>query len=288
MDEVDGDTLNGEFSLTQEDFHHLADVLHAETGIALDPGKTSLVYARLAKRLRALNLTSFDSYNAHVSTSAQERRLMIEALTTNVTRFFREAHHFEHLAVEVLPKLFDHAQRGGRVRLWSAGCASGEEPYSIALTILALLPDATKYDIKILATDIDTQVLRQGERGQYPEGAIARIEPALRERWMTRERDDAGAPVWGVGEEMRALVNFRAASLLGDWPMKGPFQVIFCRNVVIYFDEALRDEVSNKMERLLTPGGYLYVGHSERLKESGENLQLVGTSSYRKPGSLVQ
>lgn len=284
----DLDFTDGEFAFTSADFLRLAEILRAETGIALDHGKMTLVYSRLAKRLRTLGLTSFRGYCALISAEAGagERRLMIESLTTNVTRFFREAHHFDQLAAEVLPDLIAEARQGGRVRLWSAGCSSGEEPYSLALTVLALLPDASRYDIKILATDIDTQILRQGQEGRYPNAAVARIDPALRERWMTCDDAVAGAPAWRVGEEMRALVSFRAANLLGDWPMKGPFQVIFCRNVVIYFDEALRDDVLNRMGALLAPGGYLYVGHSERLKPSVSDLRFVALSTYRRPGDL--
>lgn len=289
-DELTNDFTNGEFPFTQADFRQLAEILHAETGIALDHGKMPLVYSRLAKRLRKLGLTSFENYHSHVSTraGAGERRLMVEALTTNVTRFFREAHHFEHLAAKVLPALVTEARQGGRVRLWSAGCSTGEEPYSMALTVLALLPEAQRYDIKILATDIDTQVLERGRRGQYPNSAVTRIDPALLERWMIREDDAAGATAWRAGDEMRALVSFRTANLLGDWPMKGPFQVIFCRNVVIYFDEAFRDEVLNKMTALLSPGGHLYVGHSERLKASDDDLQFVGLSTYRRLGDAPQ
>lgn len=289
-DEADHDFAGGEFPFTQADFRRLAEILYAETGIVLDRGKMPLVYARLAKRLRALGQPSFESYQAFISTrsGAAERRAMIEALTTNVTRFFREAHHFEHLAVEVLPELFAEARQGGRVRLWSAGCASGEEPYSMALTVLALLPDAPRYDIKILATDIDTQVLGVGRRGEYSDRAVARIDPGLREQWMIRDEAAPGAATWRAGDEMRALVSFREANLLGEWPMKGPFQVIFCRNVVIYFDEILRDEVLHKMTKLLAPGGLLYVGHSERLKTDDNDLQFVGSSSYQRPKSPSQ
>lgn len=281
------DFADGEFPLTLADFRRLAEILQAETGIALDEGKTPLVYSRLAKRLRALGLRSFGAYLGHISThaGAAERRLMIEALTTNVTRFFREAHHFEHLAAEVLPPLIAEARRGGRVRLWSAGCSSGEEPYSLALTVLDLLPDASRYDIKILATDVDTQVLSRGQAGRYNNGAVARIDPGLRDRWMIADDAADGGSAWLAGPEMRGLVGFRKANLLGAWPMKGPFQVIFCRNVVIYFDEILRDAVLAKMTALLSPGGHLYVGHSERLKLGGTELQLVGLSTYRRPES---
>jgi chemotaxis protein methyltransferase CheR len=278
------DFAEGEFPFTRSDFRKLAEMLRAEAGIALDVGKMPLVYSRLAKRLRGLGLKSFESYYAYILThaGADERRRMIEALTTNVTRFFREAHHFEHLAAEVLPELIERARQGERVRLWSAGCSSGEEPYSMALSLLALLPDASRYDLKILATDVDTQVLAQGRLGRYPDTAVARIDPALRERWMVRDEAASGASAWRAGEEMRALVSFRAANLLGDWPMTGPFQVIFCRNVVIYFDEALRDEVLSRMTGLLSPGGHLYVGHSERLKDADGDMRFIGLSTYRR------
>ena len=280
----------GEFPFTVADFRNLAEILLGETGITLDEGKMPLIYARLSRRLRALGLESFQRYCTLVSThaGAGERRLMIESLTTNVTRFFREAHHFEHLAAEVLPQLVEDARRGGRVRLWSAGCSSGEEPYSIALTVLSLLPDARRYDLKILATDVDTQMLACGLTGRYPSSATSRIDPALRERWMSRAADFDETGDWLVGDDMRALVDFRAANLIGDWPMKGPFQVIFCRNVIIYFDETTRDQVLSKMVPRLAPGGRLYLGHSERIKPADGDLRFVGPSTYRRSGGTAR
>jgi chemotaxis protein methyltransferase CheR len=283
-DDLNHDFSEGEFPFKPADFDNLANILRNETGIVLDRGKMPLVYSRLAKRVRATGLNSFKQYHAHISTHAGlgEHRLMIEALTTNVTGFFREALHFEHLAAQVLPALITEARQGGRVRLWSAGCSSGEEPYSIALTILSLFPDAARYDLKILATDIDTQVLAAGRAGRYSDAAAARIDPTLRARWMVREEAGGDLDGWRAGPEMQTLVSFRTANLLGDWPMKGPFQVIFCRNVVIYFDETLRDEILNKMTRLLCAGGHLYVGHSERLKTGDDALRFVGPSTYRR------
>ena len=182
----DGAAGEREFAFTRDDFADLAGILQAEAGIVLERSKAPLVYSRLSRRLRALGFASFRQYRAHISTSAGagERRLMLEALTTNVTRFFREAHHFEHLRASVLPSLLAGAQRGRRVRLWSAGCSSGEEPYSIALTVLSLLPDATRYDIRILATDIDRHVLEEGARGRYSRAALAKAPAPLRERWL--------------------------------------------------------------------------------------------------------
>ena len=268
-------------ALSERDFLRLAELLHDEAGIVLDASKRPLVYARLSRLLRALHLTSFEAYCDIIATEdgIAERRRMIEALTTNVTRFFREAHHFDHLKTKVLPRMIAAARKGQRIRLWSAGCSTGEEPYSIALTVLDALPDAAQFDIRVLATDIDTDVLCKGDEGRYPETAVARIEPALRDRWLVPEADRAW---WRVGAELRALVTFRAANLMGEWPMRGPFQVIFCRNTVIYFDPATCKDIWQKMFSRLAPGGFLYVGHSERMPLPAAQFSPAGLSTYRR------
>ncbi len=278
------DLGHGEFTFSQEDFQDLADIVHAESGIALEAGKAQLVYARLAKYLRRLGLTSFRDYHDVVSqpAGAAERLLMIEALTTNVTRFFREKHHFTHLVEQVLPGLLDRARRGERVRLWSAGCSSGEEPYSIALAILSLMPDAPRMDIKVLATDINTSMLGAGRAGVYPASAGDYIDPALRERWMDRQTV-SGETSLVVGDAMRALVSFRSANLIDDiWPMRGPFQVIFCRNVLIYFAPSTREQVLEKLVSHLSPEGHIYVGHSERVPPGTLDLNYVGLTAYQR------
>ncbi|MGH6955251.1 MAG: CheR family methyltransferase, partial [Caulobacteraceae bacterium] len=161
--------VEGDFLFTANDFRRIAALLHEGAGIALPQTKATLVYSRLAKRLRALGLESFRDYCALVSgdDGADERQQMIVALTTNVTRFFREPHHFDHLANAVLPPLLEGARRGAAVRIWSAGCSNGQEAYSIALTILSLMPDAAERDVRVLATDIDTKMLAQGRAGEY-------------------------------------------------------------------------------------------------------------------------
>ena len=267
--------------LSERDFLQLVQLVHEEAGIVLDAGKRPLVYARLSRRLRALNLTSFDAYCSLVAAEdgKAERRRMVEALTTNVTRFFREAHHFDHLTTTALPRMIAAARQGQRIRLWSAGCSSGEEPYSIALTVLNALPNASQFDIRVLATDIDTEMLRRGVEGRYPEPVVARIEPALRDRWFAPEADGAG---WQVGSALRALVTFRAANLIGEWPMRGPFQAIFCRNTVIYFDPATCKDIWQKMFARLAPGGFLYVGHSERMPLPTTQFSPAGLSTYQR------
>jgi len=273
--------LDTEFPFTNKDFERLACILRAETGIILEPAKMPLLYARLVKRVRGLGLSSFDDYCVYIAAAAgaEERQRMLEALTTNVTRFFREPHHFEHLKKRVLPALIAEAYSGKRVRLWSAGCSSGEEPYSIALTILSVMPDAARCNLKILATDIDNDVLQRGRRGIYREAALAPIAPELRSRWFVRSEIDGA---WKVGPELRSLVAFRNSNLVGSWPMKGPFQTIFCRNTVIYFDEDARTQIWNKMAALLSPGGHLYVGHSERMPPGADRLRPVALTVFRR------
>lgn len=273
----------GEFAFTREDFAVIARTLYDEAGIHLPPGKASLVYSRIAKRLRLLGLESFRDYCALVGGTAggAERAAMIAALTTNVTRFFREGHHFAHLRDKLLPGLLQQARQGRRLRIWSAGCSSGQEPYSIALTILSLMPDARSFDIRILATDLNPHVIETGRKAIYPEEELADVPGELRRTWM--EEADGRRGLWRLDDAVRGLVSFRELNLMGQWPMRGPFDAIFCRNVVIYFDETTQMRVWGRMLPLLTPEGALYIGHSERVVGPAlTSLVLEGTTTYRR------
>jgi chemotaxis protein methyltransferase CheR len=271
--------VDGEFLFTAEDFRRIAATLHAASGIALPESKATLVYSRLAKRLRTLGLESFRDYCALVSGAGglDERQQMIVALTTNVTRFFREPHHFDHLKEKVLPPLLASAKRGGSVRIWSAACSNGQEPYSIALTVLSLMPDAPDYDIKILATDIDTQMLAEARAGVYSSQIVAAVPGELRARWFERDGDN-----FRVSEPVRRLVTFNELNLIGDWPMRRQFQAIFCRNVVIYFEEETQAKVFSRFLPLLGPDARLYIGHSERVcGDAAARLETDGVTTYR-------
>ena len=260
--------MGGEFPFTDQDFKQIAAMLYADAGLALPESKATLVYSRLAKRLRALGLESFRQYCGLVSEAEGlgERRNMLAALTTNVTRFFREPHHFDHLKAEVLPALLKSARGGARVRIWSAGCSTGQEPYSIALVVLSLMPEAPEHDIKILATDIDPNVVTTARRGIYAANEVSPIPGDLARRWMVSREGGS----LEVGEAMRELVAFRELNLIAPtWPMKGRFDVIFCRNVVIYFDEPTQHRIWGRYRALLQPAGRLYVGHSERVTDDG-------------------
>ncbi len=275
--------VDGEFAFTEEDFRRIAAMLHGETGIVVTAGKATLVYSRLAKRLRTLGLASFKAYCALVASDEglAERQAMFAALTTNVTRFFREPHHFEHLKTRVLPPLIDAARRGGRVRIWSAACSSGQEPYSAAMTILALAPDAASLDIKILATDIDPNMVADGRVGAYPRNLLDAVPPDMRNRWFSPSADGA----MQIADEVKALVAFRELNLIGQWPMQGTFDAIFCRNVVIYFGEDTQARIWGRFAPLLGPGGLLYIGHSERVSgPAADQFAPDGVTTYRKVG----
>jgi chemotaxis protein methyltransferase CheR len=275
--------VDGEFVLRPEDFRRIAAMLYMDAGIVLPDSKATMLYSRLAKRLRALGLDSFRQYCALIADESglDERQQMLAAMTTNVTRFFREPHHFDHLRAEILPRLLAQAENGGRVRIWSAGCSRGHEPYSLAMTILALCPKAASWDVKILASDIDVAILEEGRAGEFSDEVLADVPVAARKRFLTPVARGEQT-VWRVSDEMRRLVAFRELNLIGPWPMSGTFQVIMCRNVVIYFDEATQDRTFSRFARQLAPGGLLYVGHSERLVGgSAGYYDSVGVTTYR-------
>lgn len=275
--------IEGEFAFSQRNFDQISTLLRDQTGIALTEAKATLVYSRLAKRVRKLGLADFDAYCEMIAAPGNEgeREEMMAALTTNVTRFYREPHHFDYLRREVVPRLAEVARRGGRVRLWSAACSSGEEAYSIALTLLEVFPDAWQYDVRILATDIDPNMIRRARAGEYRSEAVAPIPAALRDGWMTRERDGAET-TWRVKDQVRALINFNQLNLIGDWPMRGRFDVIFCRNVVIYFEEHTQIALWRRFRDALNSDGRLFVGHSERVDAPG--FDGCGLTIYKLAG----
>jgi chemotaxis protein methyltransferase CheR len=275
-----------EFPFTPDDFRQIAHMMNHDAGIALAEAKAPLVYSRLVKRLRNLGVESFTQYCELVGgpRGIEERQHMVAALTTNVTRFFREPHHFEHLKTHVLPDLLDEVRRGAPLRIWSAGCSTGEEPYSIALTILSMMGDAPRFDVKILATDINKRVLTHAHQGIYDEVALGPVSRQQRAAWFVPAVDTNGEKTWSVGKELRALVTFRELNLKASWPMKHAYQAVFCRNVVIYFEENIRNRIWDGMATLLTPGGWLYVGHSERISLAGP-FELKAYTTYRLKGS---
>ncbi|HPG88365.1 MAG TPA: protein-glutamate O-methyltransferase CheR [Hyphomicrobium sp.] len=256
--------VSGEFPFSKTDFREIAKFVKDASGIELSESKASLVYSRLTKRLRARSLKSFAAYRELVAIDEAERNRMLSALTTNVTKFYREIHHFEHLAKLFRGPLGAAAKRGERIRLWSAACSSGQEPHSMALAILGVLPEAPQLDIKILASDLSSDVVNHGRKGIYRAEELQDIPADVRKRWIEPIVED-GEKQFRVSDVARELITFRELNLMEKWPMRGPFQVIFCRNVVIYFDQATQAALWQRFAGLLPAGGTLYIGHSERL-----------------------
>lgn len=271
---------DSEFAFTAADFRKIAALVHGEAGIVLTEGKAHLVYSRLAKRLRSIGLRSFHDYCGLVESDAgaDERIAMIAAMTTNVTRFFREPHHFDHLRGLLAP-LAAAARAGARLRLWSAGCSSGEEPYSIALTLLDVMPDAAQHDVRILATDLDPNMLTRGRAARYSRNAVAEVPQPLRDRFIVADGDGVA-----IGDAARSLVCFNELNLLANWPMQGRFDLVFCRNVMIYFDEPTQEAIWRKFAGLLNPGGTLFIGHSERIATERHPFDLVAQTTYKLKG----
>jgi chemotaxis protein methyltransferase CheR len=266
--------------LSDREFQSIAALLYADSGIHLAEGKASLVHSRLSKRLRALGLESFGDYVELVSSvaGAEERRAMLSALTTNVTRFFREDHHFTDLAERLQGGWAEAARHGARIRFWSAACSSGEEPYTLALTVLGVLPEAASLDVRVLATDIDPLILEKAQRAVYSETSLAAVPDKLRQRWIKRDGDD-----FTLADEVKALVSFRELNLMAQWPMKGPFQAIFCRNVAIYFDAETQERLWSRYAPLLSNDGRLYIGHSERVGDP--RFEPAGQTIYKLKGA---
>lgn len=277
---------SGEYPLTRRDLSEIAAMIYSDAGIFLNESKASLVYSRLSKHIRKLGLSGFREYCELVSSQAgaAERREMLSHLTTNFTRFFRENHHFEHLRNEVLPGLIERARSGGRVRIWSAASSDGQEPYSIGLTVMQMFPNAADYDFRILATDIDPKILAIARQGAYDVAALETVSPEMRRQWF-KEVDVGGRTKWQIDDRIKRLITYNELNLMAQWPFKGKFDVIFCRNVVIYFDEPTQMKIWSRFADLMVPNGHLYIGHSERVSGAAkEQFDNIGVTAYRFNG----
>ncbi|WP_288959591.1 protein-glutamate O-methyltransferase CheR [uncultured Sulfitobacter sp.] len=272
-----------ESAISDQAFARIAKIALREAGIVLATSKVSMVKSRLTRRLRALGMSSFDDYLDLVETGNDSTELgnFISALTTNVSHFFRENHHFEFLAKTILPSLQQKLAAGGKVRIWSAGCSNGQEPYSIAMTLLNADPSLIKKNIKILATDIDPEVLSQARSAQYKGSLTTGLTDEIIAKHFSRDQQ-GDEIVMTVNANVRGLVSFRQLNLHAEWPMKGKFDVIFCRNVVIYFDEETQARLYRRYAQVLEAGGWLMLGHSERIIDSVNPLyKNVGVTTYQ-------
>ncbi len=277
-----------EFNLTDSEFRALREVIHGLTGIALADGKRQLVKARLQRRLRELRLSRFQEYVDLVAQQGEngaECGELINAITTNKTDFYREAHHFRFVEEHLVPEQRLLAPPGHlrRLRVWHAGCSTGEEPYTMAASLAAAIPPGESWDIRLLASDIDTRVLTHAEKGMYEAARVGPVpEAALRRCFLRGGGSSAG--MYLVKDELKRWITWRQINLqAANWPIRPDvrFDAIFCRNVMIYFDKPTRRHLIARFAEWLRPGGYLFLGHSESLLGLSDRFATVGATSFK-------
>lgn len=262
--------------LNQAHFEKISRILYATSKITMQTGKEELVKSRLVKRIRALGLSGFDEYIETVEKDAGELYQMVDLLTTNKTSFFRENAHFDFMKSRILPGI-----KSKGMRIWSAGCSSGEEPYTIAMVLNEALGSIALADTRILATDLSKRVLEKAVKGVYEEDTLKDVPVPL----ITKHFDcgDSKKPrQYSAKKSLRNLISFAPLNLMETWPMKGPFDIIFCRNVMIYFDKPTQEKLVNRFWGLLKPGGYLFSGHSESLAGMTHDFRYVQPAVHLK------
>ncbi|UZF94539.1 CheR family methyltransferase [Bosea sp. NBC_00550] len=272
-----------DITLTRDDMSFIAKLVYDQAGIVIREHKEAMTRGRLARRVKALGMGSVAEYCAFLKTpqAAGELPELINAVTTNHTAFFRERHHFDHLRKDVMPRLLqERAGRRGRIRIWSSACSSGEEAYSIAASCRDVMGARSDLDFKILATDIDTDILARAEAGIYPAELFERLPADVKP--MLKLEGGVGRGDARISEDLRRLVAYKRLNLIEKWPMSGPFDIIFCRNVFIYFDTQTKASILDRFVALLSPGGFLYLGHSESLPQPHPNLRLIGRTIYER------
>jgi chemotaxis protein methyltransferase CheR len=275
--------IGTDVTLTRDDMKFIAALVYEQAGIVIREHKEAMTRGRLARRVKALGMGSVAEYCAFLKTpqAAGELPELINAVTTNHTAFFRERHHFDHLRRDVMPRLVqERSGRRGRIRIWSSACSSGEEAYSIAASCREVIGSRSDLDFRILATDIDTDILARAEAGIYPAELFERLPADVKP--LMRLEPAPGRGEARVAEELRRLIAFKQLNLIQAWPMKGPFDVVFCRNVFIYFDTQTKASILDRFVTLLAPGGFLYLGHSESLPQPHPKLRLIGRTIYER------
>lgn len=271
-----------DYVLTDVQFHRIRELVREHTGIALSDAKRQLVYGRLTRRLRALKLESFAEYVELLERGVpSELEEFTNAITTNLTSFFREPHHFEYLASDVLPRIVAKDAGARRARIWCCAASTGEEPYSIAMVLREAQELLTGFDVKLLATDLDSAVLATGAAGVYNAERLQSVSGKRVSRFFRKGGGEHAGKV-RVQDELRNLVTFKQLNLMNEWPVRGPFDAIFCRNVIIYFDKDTQRALFERMAALQRPGDILFLGHSESLYRVSDKYELVGRTIYRR------
>lgn len=279
------DPIGGHASLSTEEFNLLREFIYEHTGISLADHKKALVYSRLAKRLRFHGLSSYADYHDMLLNKDADGHELVEmtnAITTNKTEFYREAHHFEFMSEHIVPSMKQQAVISGskKIRMWSAASSTGQEPYTMAMSLLDSLTDYQSWDIKILATDIDTNVLAIAETGIYNQEQSEQLPEDKLRRYFQKSRGGQDGLVMAK-PLIKSLVSFRQLNLLKEpWPMSSLFDVIFCRNVIIYFDKQTQQKLITRLSKMLKPKGYLMLGHSEALHSIDHDFDHLGKNIY--------
>jgi len=267
------------YELKENEFKKISSIIYDTCRISLHNGKKELVQARLSKRLRKLGMLNFKKYLSFVESNREEFTIMVDYLSTNLTSFFREPQHFEFLKKEVFP--FFITEKVKRLRIWSAGCSSGEEPYSLAILIKEYFENARSMDSLVLGTDISTRMLKAARDGVYTQSRLKNVPESVKTKHFVK-LNNGDMPLYRIKPEVQNLVRIRYLNLMDSWPMKGPFDVIFCRNVMIYFDKKTQNELINRFHGILKAGGILIVGHSESLAGIEHDFKYVRPTIYMK------
>lgn len=270
------------YGFDEQHFAQLRELVYTHTGIKLEETKRELVHRRFSPRLKELKMESFSDYIALVKSGDKDELVKFSnAITTNLTSFFRENHHFDFLKNECFPQLRERNRSSKKIRIWSAGCSTGPEPYSVAMVLREAIPDIDRWDAKILATDIDTQCLSTSAQGHYSEKVVETVSEERKNRWFTKTNVD-GEQVYVPKDELKSLITFNPLNLLQPFPFKGNFDVIICRNVFIYFDKPTQQKIIAKFAEHQNLDDYLVVGHSENLSKVTSNYHLVGQTVYQR------
>jgi chemotaxis protein methyltransferase CheR len=278
---------NSPYTLRESEFNDIRELVHASTGIALSTSKMELVKRRFSPRLKALGLETFGAYVNYLrSNFSSEEVHFCNAITTNLTSFFRENHHFELLVNSMLPELLSDKRPDRRIRIWSAGCSTGQEAYCLALLLHKNIPDLARRDVRILATDLDENCLSRARQGSYPVTEFEQVPDVLISTYFKHEVQMHGRQereVYTAKDNIKSLITFNKLNLMHGWPMKGPFDIIFCRNVFIYFDKPTQLKVLEEFSSMQDDRGFLCLGHSEIISNPAElGYSLIGKTAYRK------
>jgi chemotaxis protein methyltransferase CheR len=269
-----------EFRFTVDDFNFLRKLSNQHSGIQVPDERFDMFYSRLSKRVRKLGLNDFKEYCQYLKDYPDhEFTEFINSITTNLTAFFREMHHFDYLRDVVIPEVLKRNKNTKQIRVWSAGCSTGEEPYTLAMTLLDNVPP--DWDIKVLATDLDTNVLQTAMDGVYSEERVTDLSEQILKHWFMRGKGAQDGLV-RVRPQLQKIIQFKKLNLMQDWPMKCQFDFIFCRNVLIYFDRDTKALLASKYAKMLASRSWLFIGHSESLNQLSNEFDLVATTTYKK------